>query len=671
MNMQHNEYTSLKKLVTRYAHEYYVLDAPSISDAEYDQLFRQLQAAESEHPQWVEADSPTQRVGGALLEGFQPVKHRQAMLSLDNAMDAQAARDFVERVASDLGVNPEDLEFFQEPKYDGLAIALTYQNGLLTGAATRGDGETGEDVTAQIRTLQNVPLRIEALEQVPLFEVRGEVVMRRSDFEKVNEIRVAQGEARFVNARNAAAGSVRQLNPAVTAKRRLRFFAYHLGACEFGDSGVSAPEKQGLRIEWLVQLGFEVSAERSVVRGPQGVQAAFEKLAQQRETLPFEIDGVVFKLNDLGLQAKVGWNNRVPRWAIAYKFPPQQQVTTLLGIDIQVGRTGQLTPVARLAPVFVGGVTVTNATLHNEGEIHRKDLRVGDQVVVQRAGDVIPEVVESLKDRRTQELPVFSMPDCCPACGAPAHKELDKAKHYCTAGLSCSAQRLFALTHFASRLAMDIEGLAEGVVQKLLNAGLVQRPSDLYQLDEDAVAAIEGLGAISARNLLKAIEASKGIALNRFIYALGIPGVGESTAKDFAKHLGGLDALMTADESRLMAIPDVGPTTADNVRQFFGNEQNALEARRLQEFVAPKAPEVNGAQVFAGKTFVITGTLSVPRETFKERIEAAGGKVSGSVSKKTSYVLAGSEAGTKLDKAKELSVPILSEDEFEALMASA
>lgn len=666
--MNHTDYLNLKQRVTRLAHEYYVLDAPTVSDAEYDVLFRRLQDAEKTNPAWLTSDSPTQRVGGALLDGFQPVTHRQPMLSLDNAMNAEAAAAFVVRVAQDLATPAETLEFFQEPKYDGLAVGITFRHGLFAFAATRGDGEVGEDVSAQIRTIHNVPLFLPALADVPLFEVRGEVVMRKADFDLVNAEREAKGEPKFVNTRNAAAGSVRQLDPAVTASRRLRFFAYHLGACDFQGSQVQAPPRQSDRIEWLVDLGFEVSKERSIALGTAGVQAAFERLAAQREALPFEIDGVVFKLNDLQLQQVVGWNNRVPRWAIAYKFPPQQQVTTLLGIDVQVGRTGKLTPVARLAPVFVGGVTVTNATLHNLGEVQRKDVRIGDQVVIQRAGDVIPEVVRPLVERRTEVLPEFKMPEACPVCGSLVHKEVDKANHYCTGGLSCSAQRLSALTHFASRLAMDIDGLGEGVVQKLLNAGLVSRPSDLYQLEEARLAEMDGFGAVSAQNLQAAIAATKGIGLHRLLFALGIPEVGEATAKDFARHFGSMAALMAASGPELLAVRGVGPATADSVLQFFANEANSAEVARLCHFVQPTAPVVSGSSNVAGKTFVITGTLSAPRESFKERIEAAGGKVSGSVSKKTHYVLAGTEAGTKLDKANELRVQVLSEADFELLL---
>lgn len=668
--MQFSEYQLLKSRVSLLAHEYYVLDRPSVSDAEYDQQFRQLQAAEQAHPEWVAADSPTQRVGGALLEGFQAVTHREPMLSLDNAMNADEASAFMQRLAATVGVPEAQLAMFQEPKYDGLAVSLTYAYGQYTAAATRGDGFTGEDITAQIRTLRNVPLSVPALRDVPLFEVRGEVVMRLQDFELVNQAREAAGEPRFVNTRNAAAGSVRQLDPAITAARRLRFFAYHLGACDFGDSGTSAPALQSRRIEWLEQLGFEASPLRQLVHGVAGVQAAFEQLAVQREHLPFEIDGVVFKLDDVSLQSKAGWSNRVPRWAIAYKFPPQQQTTTLDGIDIQVGRTGKLTPVARLRPVFVGGVTVSNATLHNLDEVRRKDLRVGDFVVVQRAGDVIPEVVRALTERRTSALAEFEMPSQCPVCGSPVRKDEDKANHFCTGGLTCQAQRLFALTHFASRLAMDIDGLGEGVVQKLLTAGLARRPSDLYRLDYEQVARLEGFGEVSAAKLEKAVAASKGIALHRLIYALGIPSVGETTAKEFAKHFGSLPALMAATPDQLLTIRDVGPATAQSVAQFFEADQNRTELLELIEAIAPTAPQQLTDQGLAGKTFVITGTLSAPREDFKARIEAAGGKVSGSVSKKTSFVLAGAEAGSKLDKATELGVPVLSEGDFEAMLAN-
>lgn len=659
-------YTTLKAHVAHLAQQYYVLDAPTVTDAEYDKLFRELQQLEAEHPDWLQPDSPTQRVGGALLEGFQKVQHRQPLLSLDNAMTSEEAASFVARLASLTGRAQEDLVFFQEPKYDGAAGAIAYEYGRYTEAATRGDGTTGEDITAQVKTIRNIPLFIPQLADVPRFEVRGEIVMKLVDFAAVNAARAAAGEALLVNPRNAAAGALRQLDPAITAQRQLRFFAYGLGICDVED----LPGTQSARIDWLTQLGFEVSASRGLVRGPRELQEVFEALAAQRANLPFEIDGVVFKLDDISLQEVAGWSNRVPRWAIAYKFPPQEQVTKVLDIDVQVGRTGKLTPVAKLAPVFVGGVTVSNATLHNEAEARRKDVRVGDDVVVRRAGDVIPEVARVLSERRVSELLQFSMPSACPVCGAAVRKDEDKANHYCTGGLTCSAQQLFAMTHFASRLAMNIEGLGEGVVQRLLQAGLVSRPSDLYHLDVQAMAALEGFGPVSAKNLQEAVELSKGIALHRFLAALGIPDVGEVTAKRLAQKFGNFAAVQSASYDELLGVPTVGPETAGAIRAFFDNPQNLVEVDKLLAAVAPAEAQVVQAQGLAGKTFVITGTLSAPRESFKERVEAAGGKVAGSVSARTTYVLAGSEAGSKLTKALELKVPVLSEMDFDALLAS-
>ncbi len=663
------QYEALKKAASYHAHRYYVLDDPEISDAEYDQLFRQLRTFESEHPELVAPDSPTQRVGGAVLGGFEEVRHLVPMLSIDNAMNAAEAADFVRRLASALGLAPDELRFFVEPKYDGVSCALVYEFGLLTCAASRGDGFTGENVTAQVRTIRNVPLRLPTLAEVPRFEVRGEVLMTKKDFAAVNEAQTAAGEKLFANPRNAAAGSLRQLDPSVTAKRKLRFFSYSFGSCDFGDSLLELPAKQSERIALLTELGFEVSTSLFSATGPEEVEQVFQGMAQRRAGLPFDIDGVVFKLDDIELQEQAGWNTRVPRWAVAYKFPPEEAVTKLLGIDIQVGRTGPLTPVARLSPVFVGGVTVANATLHNLDEIERLGVLIGDDVIVRRAGDVIPEIVRVLAERRTGGETPFVMPSSCPVCGSAVHKEQDKAVHRCTGGLKCDAQRLFALTHFASRLAMDIEGLGEGIVQKLLDAGLVHRPSDLYGLQAAQVEVLEGMGKSSAAKLLKALAASVGPDLNRFIYALGIPGVGETTAKDLAKAFLTWQSFSTATEEALMQVPNLGPVTADNVRSFFANEDNAREVAALAELVGPAEVQASSAaQTMAGKTVVITGTLSLDREAFKARIEAAGGKVSGSVSKKTSFVLAGSDAGSKLTKAQELGVLVLDEAAFETML---
>lgn len=663
------QYEQLKQEAAYHAHRYYVLDDPVISDGDYDILFRRLQTFEQDHPDLVTSDSPTQRVGGPLLNGFEEVQHQVPMLSIDNAMNAQEAADFARRLASQLGMSAEELAFFVEPKYDGASCSIVYEHGLLNQAASRGDGFTGENITAQVKTIRNVPLKLQGFEDVPRFEVRGEVLMTKKDFLAVNEAQAAAGEKLFANPRNAAAGSLRQLDPAVTAKRALRFFGYSFGACDFGDSVLALPSLQSERIAMLKELGFEVSTSTFSATGPAEIESVFQIMATRRASLPFDIDGVVFKLDSVALQDKAGWSSRVPRWAIAYKFPPEEATTTLLDIDLQVGRTGAVTPVARLQPVFVGGVTVANATLHNADEIARLGVLIGDRVVVRRAGDVIPEIVRVVTESRTGSERAFVMPTACPVCGSAVHQEEDKAVHRCTGGLNCEAQRLFAITHFASRLALDIEGLGEGIVQKLLDADLVHRPSDLFSLEAEVVAKLEGMGKVSAKKLISRLAECRAPELNRFIYSLGIPNVGETTAKDLAKFFKTWSAFSQATQGQLMQVANLGPITADNVVSFFANAENAQEAQKLATQVQPKEVQVSdSAQIFAGLTFVITGTLSLPREVFKERIEAAGGKVSGSVSKKTSYLLAGAEAGSKLTKAEELGVAVLSEEAFEALM---
>lgn len=664
-----DQYEQLKAVVNFHSKNYHVLDAPVISDSEYDLLFRSLEAFEAEHPNLVAADSPTQRVGDALLGGFQEVTHEVPMLSIDNALVQAEAEDYVRRIAKLLGVPEHLVEFYSEPKYDGASTSLTYVFGQLVTGASRGDGFTGENITAQVKTIRNVPVFIQELVLVPRFEVRGEVLMKKADFRKVNEELAAAGEKLFVNARNAAAGSLRQLDPAITAKRRLRFFAYGFGTCEFGTSSQSLPNQQFERLALLRKLGFEVSELTFGCAGSYGMQKVYEHMANERATMPFDIDGVVFKLNQVEHQRSAGWNSRSPRWAIAYKFPPEEAKTKLVAIEIQVGRTGVLTPVARLKPVFVGGVTVSNATLHNEDEIARMGVMVGDIVGVRRQGDVIPAVFAAYPDQRTGAESLFHMPATCPVCGSATHREEDKAAHRCTGGLNCSAQRLFAITHFASRLCMDIEGLGEGIVQRLLDADLVHRPSDLFNLDYVAVGELEGMGEKSAAKLRKAIEGSTGPQLNRFIHALGIPGVGESTAKDLAKTFLTWGNFSVATGEQLREVSDLGPITTGNIMSFFANPDNGAEAHRLADQVKPQEVAKSSVpQTFAGKSVVITGTLSLPREHFKELLEQAGGKAAGSVSKKTDYVLAGAEAGTKLAKAQDLGVKVLDEAQFMALL---
>lgn len=659
-----NLYTSLKAKVSFLSHQYHVLDDPRVSDAEYDALFRELQEMESLNPLLDNTDSPSRRVGGAILPGFSEARHARPMLSLKDAMTEEDAGKFAQAVAQELGAPLDEVEYCAELKFDGASCSLVYVNGLFTQAATRGDGETGEDVTEQIRTLHNVPLRI--TNTAARIEVRGEVMMTKAAFARLNSVQEANGEKLYVNPRNAAAGSLRNLDPNVTAGRRLRFFAYSFGHCE----GHALKATQLEQLQELAGLGFEVNDQAKIVKGWSGIREHYDVINALRPSLPFEIDGIVFKVNAAKHQDQLGWNHRTPRWAVAYKFPPEEAVTQVMAIEVQVGRTGAITPVARLKPVFVGGVTVTNATLHNEDEVRRKDICIGDFVIVRRAGDVIPEIVESLKDRRTGVEYEYYAPAVCPSCGSAVHREEDKSVHRCTGGLKCPAQRLFAITHFASRLALNIDGMGEGTVVKLLDANLLERPSGMFLLTAQAVAALPGMGEISGVKLVGAIQGISSPELNRFIYALGIPAVGEATAKDLAKRFKTFAAFRAATREVLLDVPDVGPTTADNILAFFGNEANAQEVDRLLSFVPPKEiAATNANAAIVDKTFVITGTLSKPREFFKDLIEAAGGKVAGSVSKKTHYLLAGAEAGTKLDKANELKVLVLTEDDFSTLVA--
>ena len=650
-------------------HAYYVLDSPAVTDARYDEFYRQLQALEAEHPEQARPDSPTRRVSGAPAEGFGQVRHRIPMVSLENAMNADEARAFVQRLADLLEGDARAGVFCAEPKYDGLSCSIVYERGQLRQAATRGDGETGEDVTAQVRTIRNLPLVIPALAEVARMEVRGEVLMARADFERLNAEQDAAGAKRFVNPRNAAAGSLRQLDPRETARRRLSFLAYSFGACE----GIELAGSQFDQLAALQAFGFERGQMIERVSGVEGVASHFERVAAAREALPYDIDGVVYKLDDVASRERAGYTARAPRWAMAYKFAPQEVPTLLEGIDIQVGRTGSLTPVARLRPVFVGGATVSNATLHNIDEIRRKDVRVGDTVIVRRAGDVIPEVARLVAEGAEAMVhaarPLFEMPVACPACGSAVGKEADKAVYRCAGGLKCSAQRLFAITHFASRLAMDIEGLGEGIVSKLLEAGLVARPSDLFSLTATHLMALEGFGSVSADKLVARIAACRNVPLARFVYALGIPGVGETTARDFARHFRSWEYFTHANEPALLGVPNLGPITSANVLAFFATEDNATEASLLARVIGVLDEAVSSAaQTLAGVTFVITGTLSAPREDFKARIEAAGGKVAGSVSKKTRFLLAGEAAGSKLTQAESLGVQVLDEAAFEAMI---
>ncbi|MBS0500519.1 MAG: NAD-dependent DNA ligase LigA [Burkholderiaceae bacterium] len=672
----------LRAALNRAAHQYYTLDAPELPDAEYDRLFRELQALEAAHPALRTPDSPTQRVGGSVLDGFAPVRHAVPMLSIRTETDTSAAgaQAFDARVRRELKLADDApaIAYVAEPKFDGLAMNLRYEHGVLVQAATRGDGETGEDVTQNIRTIGQIPLRLTG-DAPAVLEVRGEVYMRRDDFEQLNErmrARMAAGDKAaktFVNPRNAAAGAVRQLDPAIAAERPLSFFAYGLGELTPPEQGGPAFNTHWQLLQALQAWGFPVSALARRAQGASELIAFHDELAAQRDGLPFDIDGVVYKVDSLALQQQMGFVTREPRWAVAHKYPAQEQLTTVEAIDVQVGRTGKLTPVAKLAPVFVGGVTVTNATLHNELEARRKDVRVGDTVVVRRAGDVIPEVVSVLPDKRLPDAPEFSMPAQCPVCGSAVVREEGEADHRCTGGLYCSAQRKQALLHFASRRAMDIEGLGEKLVDQLIDGNVVRMLPDLYRMGFVSLAALDRMADKSAQNLIDALQKSKQTTLARFLYALGIRHVGESTAKALARHFGRLDGVMDASVEQLAQVPDVGPVVAESIHTFFAQPHNreVVEQLRAVGIGWPEGEPAPAALLpLAGQTFVLTGTLpSLSRDEAKALLEAAGAKVAGSVSKKTHYVVAGAEAGSKLDKARELGVPVIDEAQLRALLA--
>lgn len=665
----------LRAELERHNHAYYVLDAPTIPDAEYDKLFRELQGLEADHPELLTPDSPTGRVGAAPLKEFPPRRHGVPMLSLNNAFDPAEVEAFDKRVRDGLETIAA-IDYAVEPKFDGLAISLTYENGVFTCGATRGDGITGEEVTPNLRTLRDIPLRLPGEGWPALLEIRGEVLMFKAAFAELNARQRQRGDKEFVNPRNAAAGSLRQLDSKITAGRPLSFFAYGVGA---GADGL-AVRTHGELMDKLAAWGFPVAAERAVVSGSRGLLEYFAKIEMLRGELPYDIDGVVYKVNRLDRQAQLGFVSRAPRFAIAHKFPAEEALTEVLGIDVQVGRTGAITPVARLKPVFVGGVTVTNATLHNEDEVRRKDVRVGDTVIVRRAGDVIPEVVAIVPEKRpTRDLfggealhPPFELPKICPECGSTVARGEDEAIARCTGGLYCPAQRKQALWHFAARRAMDIEGLGDKLVDQLVDAGLVHSPADLYRLTVETLAGLERMGEKSAQNLVAAIEASRQTTLARFIFGLGIRNVGEATARDLAKHFGGLDALLAADVASLQTVPDVGPVVAASIAAFFAEAHNreVIDGLRRAGVSWPEGePASAGPQLLAGKTLVLTGTLpTLKRDEAKALVEAAGGKVAGSVSKKTDFVVAGEEAGSKLEKALELGVPVIDEAELLKLL---
>jgi DNA ligase (NAD+) len=661
----------LRGEIARADHDYYVLDAPSIPDAEYDRLFRELRELEEEHPELVVPDSPTQRVGGSARADLPKVRHAVPMLSIRTETDAGAggARAFDARIRRELGLADDapPVEYSTELKFDGLAVSLRYEKGVLVRAATRGDGEVGEDVTPNARTIRAIPLSLKNLD-APVLEVRGEVFLKRREFEQLNERQREAGEKVFVNPRNAAAGFLRQLDARITASRPLSFYAYGLGELV----GWPMPPRHSAALDALVAMGVPVAPERSVVKGADELVAFHAAVAKRRDQLPFDIDGVVYKVNRVDLQRALGFVSREPRWAVAHKYPAQEELTQVTGIDVQVGRTGKITPVARLAPVFVGGVTVSNATLHNEEFIRSLGLMIGDTVIVRRAGDVIPQIVAVVPDRRPRSARSFVMPKTCPVCGSGVAREEGEKDLRCTGGLVCPAQRRQALLHFASRRALDIEGLGDKLVEQLVEGGLVRTPADLFKLGLGALAALDRMAEKSAANLLASLDRARNTTLERFIYALGIRHVGESTARDLARHFGTLEAVMDAGVDDLLQVNDVGPVVAASIARFFAelhNREVVEELRAAGIHWREGARRSATAGRGAGKTFVLTGTLpNWTRDEAKDRIEQAGGKVAGSVSKKTDYVVAGAEAGSKLDKARELGVTVIDEAQLVKLL---
>ncbi len=656
--------------LSRHNYAYYVLDNPSIPDAEYDKLFRELQELEQAHPELLTPDSPTQRVGGAPLPQFEQVQHALPMLSINNGFTDEEITAFDRRSREGLDTQQE-VEYATELKFDGLAISLRYEDGLLVQAATRGDGANGENVTSNIRTIQAIPLRLHTDKPPHILEVRGEVLMYKADFLRLNERQRAVEQKDFANPRNAAAGSLRQLDPRITAQRCLRFFAYGIGVLE----GAPMPASHSALLDWYLTMRIPVCQERKVVQGANGLLEFYRDIEQRRASLPYEIDGVIYKVNRLSDQQQLGFVSRAPRFALAHKFPAEEAMTLVQDINVQVGRTGAITPVARLAPVSVGGVTVTNATLHNEDEVRRKDIRIGDTVIVRRAGDVIPEVVAYVPEKRTAEAQLFSMPVVCPICASPIVRLEEEAIARCSGGwVKCAAQRKGGLLHFVSRRAMDIEGLGDQLVEQLVDKHIIRIAADIYKLGFRSLVELDRLGEKSANNLLNAIEKSKSTTLQRFIYALGIRHVGESTAKELARHFGTLDALLNASEEALLEVDDIGPVVARSIRQFLSDPLNVELMEQLRAAGVhwiEQAPE-NRPKPLLGKTFVLTGTLpELTREQAGEMIEAAGGKVSGSVSKKTHYVVAGADAGSKLTKAQELGVTILDEAGLRQLLEQA
>lgn len=657
----------LREEIRQHNYRYYVLNDPSVPDAEYDRLMRELEALEEEYPALQDPDSPTQRVGTTPVSEFGEVRHGVPMLSLANAFSEEELRDFHRRVIDRLELDEEqgeELVYHAEPKMDGVAVSMRYEDGRFLQAATRGDGTTGEDITHNVRTIRSVPLRLRGSGYPRVIEIRGEVFMPKAGFEAFNRRAEKAGEKTFVNPRNAASGSLRQLDPRITAKRPLEIFVYGIGEYSGGD----LPDRQSGILEQLRHWGHRTCPETETVSGVEGCLRYYGQIAEKRDSLPYEIDGVVYKVDRLDHQRELGFVSRAPRWAIAHKFAAQEELTVVRDVEFQVGRTGAVTPVARLEPVFVGGVTVSNVTLHNMDEIARKDVRIGDTVIVRRAGDVIPEIVSVVTDRRPKNARQISLPEHCPVCGSAVERPEGEAVARCSGGLICAAQRKESLRHFASRRAMDIDGLGEKIVEQLVESDKVESPDDLYRLTAEELAELERMGEKSAENLVAALESSKKTTLDRFLYALGIREVGEATAANLAQYFGDLDALMGADQEALEAVPDVGPVVASHIHAFFAEDRNRTVIQALQDLgiTWPKgkaAGAVSETGPFAGKTVVITGTLkSMTRDEAKDRIRAAGGKVTGSVSKKTDLVVVGENAGSKLEKAEALGIETIDED---------
>ena len=662
---------ALREEIRYHNYRYHTLDDIEVPDAEYDRLVRELERLEAEHPEFVTPDSPTQRVGAEPSGALRPVEHRLPMLSLDNVFSEEELREFHRRVADKLELEDggHDLRYAAEPKLDGAAVSLLYEQGILVRAATRGDGATGEDVTHNVRTIASVPLRLIGSGYPSILEVRGEVFMPRAGFEAYNKRAREKGEKTFVNPRNAAAGSLRQLDPRLTAERPLDMYVYSVGLVEGGD----IPGQHSEIIERLRQWGLKTCPESGVVKGVDGCLEYYAALGRKRDSLGYDIDGVVYKVNSLAMQRELGFVARAPRWAVAHKFPAQEELTKVEGVEFQVGRTGALTPVARLDPVFVGGVTVSNATLHNIDELHRKDVRVGDTVIVRRAGDVIPEVVSVVTSRRPKKTVAVQLPESCPVCGSHVTREEGEAVARCTGGLYCKAQRVEALKHFVSRRAMDIEGLGAKLIEQLVEEDRIQNPADIYRLAKEELAERERMGEKSADNLVNAIEASKSTTLARFLFALGIREVGEATAASLATYFGNLMSIVGASIEELMKVPDVGPVVARRIRDFLDEEHNLEVIRQLQDqgvrWVDTDPTQVAEDGPLAGKTFVITGTLpGMTRDDAKALIQKEGGKVTGSVSAKTSYLLAGDKAGSKLAKAQKLEVEVIDLDGLMGLL---